>query len=182
MSATNVSSPCRTRAKLAPRSSLTAPLTHLHTLVPSSTVQRLALAEQWTALARSVGAWKLSQRRCDLAVSGILHYELNLHVQALSTVVHSPDESVVLRCTECSRPMSSSWYFVHPRTGVTLVLTPMNRHAHCRRLHQQKCYFRSEDKSACITDDFNCLDFCKHVRRPQDCAACGCCGCCVHGW
>ena len=26
---------------------LTVPLTHLHTLVPSSTVQGLALAEQW---------------------------------------------------------------------------------------------------------------------------------------
>ena len=133
------------------------------------------------ALARSVGARTLSQRRRDLVVSGMMQYEPNLRVQALSTVVHRPDESVVLRCTECSHPMSSSLYFVHPRTGEAQVLTPMNGHAHCRRLHQRKCYFRSEDRGACVTDNFYCLDFCEHVRQRQDCAPCGCSCWCVHG-
>ena len=150
-------------------------------LCPARMIEGVICVEQWASLAEALGGRKRTSRRRNSVVSGVFRYEPNLRVQALSTVVHRLDESVVLRCTECSHPMSSSWYFVHPRTGVTQVLTPMNGHAHCRRLHQRKCHFRSEDRGACITDNFNCLDFCEHVRQRQDCAACGGCGCCVHG-
>ena len=160
---------------------LTVPLTHLHTLVPSSTDQGLACAEQWAALAKSAGARTLTQRRRDLVVSGMLHYEPNVRVQALPTVVHRPAESVVLRCTECSHPMSSSWYFVHSRTGEAKVLTPMSwTRAVPQAGHNQKCDVRSEHKDECIMDNFDSLDFCEHTKKRTNCAQCG--GiCCVHG-
>ena len=78
---------------------LTVPLNHLHTLVLVSSVQGLACGEQWAALAKSVRAREVTQRRHDVVLSGVLHYEPNLRVQGLPTVVHRPAESVVLRCT-----------------------------------------------------------------------------------
>ena len=40
------------------------------------------------------------------------------------TVMHRAGESVLLRCTEYSQPISSSWFFVFSRTSTTQVLTP----------------------------------------------------------
>ena len=57
---------------------LAVPLSHLRPLVPGSNVEGLACAEQWTALARSVGTRKGTAHRHDLIVSGTLHYEPNL--------------------------------------------------------------------------------------------------------
>jgi len=157
---------------------LAVPLSHFHTLVPGSKVEALACAEQWTTLLEALDDRKeVASRR----QSGILQYEPNLRLQTLSTVVHRPAESVLLKCTECGLPMWSSWYFVHPRTGVTQVLMPQNGHADCRRLHNRLCLFRSEDKRSCFPDNFHSLRFCEHNTRRRDCVACGGAGCCIHG-
>jgi len=160
---------------------LTVPLTHLHTLVPGSSVQGLACGEQWAALAKSVRVREVTQRRRDVIVSGVLHYEPNLRVQALSTVVHRLAESVLLRCTECSHPLSSSWYFVHPRTGAAQVLTPSNGHAQCHRLHKRLCFFRSENRRESILDAWTRLDFCEHAKARRVCLLCHGSAFCVHG-
>ena len=160
---------------------LAVPLGHLRSLVPGSNVEGLACSEQWTALATRVGTQKGTAHRRDVIVSGTLHYEPNLRVQALSTVVHRPAESVLLRCTECSHPLSSSWYFVHPGTGRSQILTPQNGHAHCRKLHQRVCLFRSEDKRSCFPDNVHLLDFCEHAKARRMCLLCHGNACCVHG-
>ena len=161
---------------------LAVPLDHLHTLVPGSRIEKvLACAEQWVLLAEAVGRRKMTQRRRDVIVSGVLHYEPNLRVQALSTIVHRPAESVLLRCTEFSHPMSSSWYFVHPGTGRSQVLTPMHGHARCRSLLGRACYFRSETLQESILDVFTRLDFCEHTKARAHCVLCGGSAICVHG-
>ena len=97
---------------------LSVPLGHLHNLVAASSVEGVAWAEQWRALARCVGARKVTQGRW---------HEPNSRVQVLSTVVYQPYERVLLRRAACSHPLSASWYFVHPPTGRTQVLTPSAR-------------------------------------------------------
>ena len=160
---------------------LAVPLAHLHTLVPGATVEGLACAEQWAVLAKRVGARTRTQPRRALVVSGMVQYEPNLRLQALSTVVHRSSESVVLRCTECGHPISSSWYFVHPRTGAAQVLTPTRGHFACSKLRMRRCHFRNEEKTKSILDSFSALDFCEHGRQRNHCAACGGCAMCVHG-
>ena len=160
---------------------LSVPIRQLRTLVPSSNVEGAACAEQWSLLAEALGEGQRASRRRNSVVSGVLKYEPNLRLQALPTVVHCPFESVVLRCTECSHPMSSSWFFVHPRTGRTQVLMPHNGHNDCRRLCKRVCYFRSEQRRESILDVLTCLDFCVHARARRMCAQCGGSACCVHG-
>jgi len=160
---------------------LAVPLGHLHALLPVSNEKVLACAEQWSMLAEALGRRKMTQPRRKVVVSGILQYEPNLRLQALSTVVHRPAESVLLRCTECSHPISSSWYFVHPGTGRSQVLTPQNGHAQCRRLNKRRCYFRSENRRESIVDAWTCLDFCEHAKARRMCLLCHGSACCVHG-
>ena len=160
---------------------LAVPLGHLHTFVPGSNVEGLACAEQWTMLAEALGRRKMTQPRRKVVVSGILQYEPNLRLQALSTVVHRPAESVLLRCTECSHPLSSSWYFVHPRTGRSKVLTPSAGHAQCRRLHQRICRFSCKDRRSCFPDKVDHLDFCEHAKARIVCLVCDGSAFCVHG-
>ena len=161
---------------------LTVPLTHLHTLVPGSSVQGLACGEQWAALAKSVRAREVTQRRRDVDLVGRASLRAELASAGdLPTVVHRPAESVLLRCTECSHPLSSSWFFVNPRTGVQQVLTPTNGHSQCHRLHKRICLFRTEDKRSCFPDNFHILDFCEHAKARKDCVQCGGSACCVHG-
>ena len=147
---------------------LAVPLAHLHTLVPGADVEGLACAEQWAMLAKRVGA---RTRNLDVTLSCLawVQYEHNLRLRALSTLAHRSSESVVLRCTECGHPISSSWYFVHPRTGAAQVLPPT------------RCHFRNEEKTKSILDSFSALDFCEHGRQRSHCAACGGCLVCVHG-
>ena len=160
---------------------LSVPLCCLQSLVPGLRLEELACAEQWAALARCVAAREVSAHRHDLVVSGVLQYEPNLHLKALATVVHRPAERVVLRCTECSQPMSSSWYFFHPRTGAAQVLTPSRGHYRCSKLHSRTCYFRSKERSESILDIFTNLDFCEHKKQRKFCVLCGGCACCAHG-
>ena len=117
----------------------------------------------------------------DLVLPKVLQYEPNLRVQALPTVVYRPAESVVLRCTECSHPVSSSWYFVHPGTGRTQVVTPSFGHCPCFMLHKRRCYFRCEDRRQSILDAWTCLDFCEHAKARRMCLLCHGSACCVHG-
>ena len=160
---------------------LSVPVRHLHTLLSGSKVQGLACAEQWAALKRRVGVRMVTQRRRDLVVSGISQYEPNLRLQALSTVVHRPGEAVLLRCTECSHPLSSSWYFVHPCTDAAQVMTPMSGHARCRVLCKRVCHFRSKDWHRSILDVFTHLDFCEHKKLRKNCVLCDGSDCCTHG-
>ena len=160
---------------------LSVPLIQLRSIMEAASVVGVACSQQWTTLAHVLARCKTTTGSRNIVVSGVLQYEPNLRLQALSTVVHRPDEGVLLRCTECGHPMSSSWYFVHPRTGTTQVLTPSFGHYPCFVLHKRRCYFRSGDRRESIQDVFTLLDFCEHARARKDCVQCSGSACCVHG-
>ena len=144
---------------------LTVPMDHLHAVVPGSNVDGLACAEQWVSLAEASSGRRRTSHKRKSVVSGVLQYEPNLRLQALPTVVQRPFECVLLKCTECGQPLSSSWYFVHPRTGKAQVLTPSNGHYQCTRLHRRPCYFRDKDKQESILDVLQVLDLCEHTMK-----------------
>ena len=114
----------------------------------------------------------MTAHRRELVVSGVLQYEPNMRIQALPNIVHRPAESVLLKWTECSHPLSSSWYFVHPGTGTKQVLTPMHGHARCRSVEGRACYFRGKDKRESILDIFTIPDFCEYAKARTDCVQC----------
>ena len=105
----------------------------------------------------------------------------DLRVQALPTVAHRPSESVLLRFTECFHPLSSSWYFVHPGTGRTQVLTLFNGHYPCFMLLKCRFYFRCEYSRQSILDAWTCLDFCEHAQARRVCLLFHGSASCVHG-
>jgi len=157
---------------------LAVPLGQLRTLVPVSRIEGLACTAQWTALLELLCGrrWTRGGRPSET-----LHYEPNLRVQGLPTIVHRPAMTVLLRCTECGHPLRSNWYFVHPGSGKVQALTPMNGHAPCRNIHHRVCFFRSEDRGASIADNFTRLDFCEHMSARKDCVLCGGSAICAHG-
>ena len=104
----------------------------------------------------------------------------DLRVQALPTVAHRPSESVLLRLTELFHPLSSSWYFFHPGTGRTPVLTGLDGHYPFFMLHKRRCYFRCENSRQSILDAWTCLDFCEHVQARRVCLLCHGSASCVH--
>ena len=107
------------RSEVGTTQLLAVPLVQLRNLVPVSRTEGLACAGQWTALLEALGGRKASSSKCQ---SGTLQYEPNLRVQALSTVVHRPAESVLLRCTACSHALPSSWSLVVPQAPQTSLL------------------------------------------------------------
>ena len=105
----------------------------------------------------------------------------DLRVQALPTVAHRPAESVLLRFTELFHPLSSIWYFFHPGSGRTQVLTPLDGHYPFFMLHKRRCYFRRENSRQSILDAWTCLGFCEHAQARRVFLLCHGSASCVHG-
>eukprot|EP00928_Gymnodinium_smaydae_P025291 TRINITY_DN20198_c0_g3_i1.p1 TRINITY_DN20198_c0_g3~~TRINITY_DN20198_c0_g3_i1.p1 ORF type:complete len:493 (-),score=45.56 TRINITY_DN20198_c0_g3_i1:296-1774(-) len=106
-------------------------------------------------------------------------YQPPAKVLALPTIEHDPDNPKVLKCTLCAFTMTSSWYFVQPKTKVRAVLIPHNGHSSCRQ-GKRPVPFVVADGSKGLNDYGDTFDFCMHGIRRRDCRPCGGRGICSH--
>lgn len=108
-------------------------------------------------------------------------YVPNSRLRVLPTVRHCPEAPQTLQCSGCSSRVTSTWYFVHPSNSRVFVLVPHNVHPKCRTGALGKPPFLPVDGSPFKSDNFNTLDFCKHMKVRKDCAPCGGSAICPHG-
>mmetsp|Transcript_30266 Transcript_30266/g.96454 ORF Transcript_30266/g.96454 Transcript_30266/m.96454 type:complete len:357 (+) Transcript_30266:202-1272(+) len=179
------------------RKLLKIPFSHIASLLKTHRLDRLTGKEQWIEFSRVASGLDVGPDP-QVALSGIVkwphqpflknserarvfgNYEPNTRVKTCSTVLHDVSEPKVLKCFKCPYTITSSWYFVHPKTGKRGVLVPHNGHMACRKGSLLAPY-RPADGSPCRLDKLANIAFCHHTTLPHACRHCNPSAFCSHG-
>ena len=107
-------------------------------------------------------------------------YRPNERVRSLPSVYEALDQVVLLKCSNCVKRISTSWFWKHPRHGRICALVPSSGHRTCRDSLGKRCPWISLDGTYTCLDTFMQLDFCHHNRQRSYCKECGGSEICPH--